>query len=53
MQLLILVDGAIATALVRGEPEVAVTAGKAARVLLEAAGVKLPRPKRSRPGAAA
>ena len=48
MQLQILADGAIATALVRGEPEVAVTAAKAARVLLEAAGVKLPRPRRSR-----
>ena len=49
MQLQILADGAIATALVRGEPEVAVTAAKAARVLLEAAGVRLPKPSKPRP----
>ncbi len=42
LQLQILVDGAIATALVRSDPKVAVTAGEAARVLLEAAGVKVP-----------
>ena len=49
MQLQILADGAIATALVRGDPEVAVTAAKAARVLLEAAGVKLPKPSKPHP----
>jgi len=42
MQLQILADGAIATALVRGDPKVARTAGQAARVLLKAAGVRLP-----------
>ncbi len=42
MQLQILADGAIATALVRGDPKVAVAAGDAARVLLKAAGVKVP-----------
>jgi hypothetical protein len=42
MQLQILADGAIATALVRGDPRVARTAGEAARVLLKAAGVRLP-----------
>jgi AcrR family transcriptional regulator len=42
MQLQILVDGAIATALVRGDPKVAVTARDAACVLLAAAGVKVP-----------
>ena len=42
MQLQILADGAIATALVRGDPKVAVTAGDAARVLLKAAGVRVP-----------
>jgi AcrR family transcriptional regulator len=42
MQLQILADGAIATALVRGDPKVARTAGEAARVLLKAAGVRLP-----------
>ena len=46
LQLQILADGAIAAALVRGDPKVAVTAGEAARTLLQAAGVKLPRPKR-------
>ena len=42
MQLQMLVDGAIAAALVRGDPKIAVTARAAASVLLEAAGVKLP-----------
>ena len=42
MQLQILADGAIATALVRGDPKVARTAGEAARVLLKAAGVRVP-----------
>ena len=42
MQLQILADGAIATALVRGDPKVARTAAEAARVLLKAAGVRLP-----------
>src|SRR5215218_5173862 len=42
LQLQILADGAIAAALVRGDPKVARTAGEAARVLLKAAGVKLP-----------
>ncbi|HLM15812.1 MAG TPA: TetR/AcrR family transcriptional regulator, partial [Reyranella sp.] len=42
LQLQILTDGAIAAALVRGDPKVARTAGDAARVLLKAAGVKLP-----------
>lgn len=48
LQLQILADGAIAAALVRGDPKVAVTAGDAARTLLQAAGVKLPRPERTR-----
>lgn len=39
MQLMLLVDGAIAAALVRGEPRMARTAREAARVLLAAAGV--------------
>lgn len=55
-QLAILVDGAMATALVRGDPHVARAAREAARVLLAAAGApvpaseKMPRPaaKRSR-----
>jgi AcrR family transcriptional regulator len=42
LQLQILADGAIAAALVRGDPKVAVTAGEAARVLLKAAGVRVP-----------
>jgi AcrR family transcriptional regulator len=42
LQLQILADGAIAAALVRGDPKVAGVAQQAARVLLEAAGVKLP-----------
>ena len=41
LQLQILADGAIAAALVRGDPKVAVAAGDAARVLLKAAGVKV------------
>src|SRR5918996_471952 len=41
-ELQILGDGAIAAALVRGDPKVAVAAGDAARVLLKTAGVKLP-----------
>ena len=41
-QLMLLVDGAIAAALVRGEPQVARAARQAACVLLGAAGVKLP-----------
>jgi AcrR family transcriptional regulator len=48
LQLQILADGAIAAALVRGDPKVAGVAQQAARVLLEAAGVKLPRAKRAR-----
>ena len=47
LQLQILADGAIAAALVRGDPKVAETAQQAARVLLEAAGVKLTRTKRA------
>jgi AcrR family transcriptional regulator len=43
MQLQILADGAIVAALVRGDPKVAVTAQDAARTLLEAAGVKVPK----------
>jgi hypothetical protein len=39
MQLMLLVDGAIAAALVRGDPAVARAARQAARVLLKAAGV--------------
>ncbi len=42
MQLQLLVDGAIAAALVRGDPKVARTAGDAARTLLAAAGVSVP-----------
>jgi hypothetical protein len=48
MQLQILVDGAIATALVRSDPKIAVTARAAACVLLEAAGVKVPGRSRQR-----
>jgi AcrR family transcriptional regulator len=48
LQLQLLVDGAIAAALVRGDPKVAGIARKAACVLLAAAGVKLPAD--SRPG---
>jgi AcrR family transcriptional regulator len=42
LQLVLLVDGAIAAALVRGDPLVARAAGDAARVLLAAAGVDVP-----------
>src|SRR5215471_12765224 len=42
MQLMLLVDGAIAAALVRGDPKVARSARGAARVLLSAAGVEIP-----------
>src|SRR5512139_3904471 len=42
LQLQILADGAIAAALVRGDPKVALAAGEAARVLLKAAGVSVP-----------
>ena len=56
LQLQLLVDGAIAAALVRGDPKVAGTARKAACTLLAAAGVGVPgatakrrqRPKRRR-----
>jgi AcrR family transcriptional regulator len=41
-QLMLLVDGAIATALVRGDPKVADAAREAARVLLAASGVVMP-----------
>lgn len=41
MQLLLLIDGAIAAAVVRGDPKVATAARKAAAVLLKAAGVKV------------
>jgi AcrR family transcriptional regulator len=41
-QLMLLVDGAIATALVRGDPKVAGAARAAARILLAAAGVAMP-----------
>ena len=41
-QLMLLVDGAIAAALVRGDPKMAGAAKEAARVLLAAAGVKVP-----------
>lgn len=46
MQLQILVDGAIAGALVRGDPKVARTAKKAAQTLLAAAGVATPSRRR-------
>jgi AcrR family transcriptional regulator len=42
LQLVLLVDGAIAAALVRGDPKVARAAGDAARVLLAGAGVDVP-----------
>jgi AcrR family transcriptional regulator len=42
LQLQLLVDGAIAAAMVRGDPKVAGTARKAACVLLAAAGVAVP-----------
>src|SRR5882672_1912298 len=43
LQLMLLVDGAIATMLVRGDPAVAATARETAGILLAAAGVKVPR----------
>jgi AcrR family transcriptional regulator len=43
-QLMLLVDGAIAAALVRGEPRMARAAREAARVLLAAAGATVPDP---------
>ena len=43
MQLLLLIDGAIAAAIVRGDPKVATAARQAAAVLLQAAGVKVPK----------
>jgi AcrR family transcriptional regulator len=43
LQLLLLIDGAIAAAIVRGDPRVAVAAREAAAVLLKAAGVRMPR----------
>ena len=43
LQLLLLVDGAIAAAIVRGDPKVATAARQAAMVLLQAAGVEMPR----------
>ncbi len=42
LQLAILLDGAIAAGIVRGDPAVAVSARKAARVLIAAAGVAMP-----------
>ena len=47
MQLQLLIDGAIAAAIVRGDPKVAAAAREAATVLLKAAGVKAPRKIRS------
>jgi len=47
MQLLLLIDGAIAAAIVRGDPRVATAARQAAAVLLQAAGVKVPKKLRS------
>ena len=44
MQLQILLDGAIAAAIVRGDPAVAAAARAAAKVLVEAASVSGPRP---------
>lgn len=49
-QLMLLVDGAIAAALVRGDPRVARAAREAARILLTAAGVSIPSGVRSRNG---
>jgi AcrR family transcriptional regulator len=46
-QLLLLVDGAVAGALVRGDPTMARAAREAARVLLTAAGVAMPAAPRS------
>lgn len=47
LQLLLLVDGAIAAAIVRGDPRVAAAAREAAGVLLKAAGAKVPKKSRS------
>ena len=47
MQLLLLIDGTIAAAIVRGDPKVATAARQAAAVLLQAAGVKVPKKLRS------
>ena len=47
MQLLLLIDGAIAAAIVRGDPKVATAARQAAVVLLQAAGVKVRKKLRS------
>jgi AcrR family transcriptional regulator len=47
LQLLLLVDGAIAAAIVRGDPRVAAAARAAAGVLLKAAGAKVPKKPRS------
>jgi AcrR family transcriptional regulator len=49
LQLQLLVDGAIAAALVRGDPKVAGTARQAACVLLAAAGVAVPGAAKRRP----
>ena len=46
-QLALLVDGAIAVALVRGDPTIARASRQAAQTLLRAAGVKVASPKRS------
>ncbi len=46
LQLQILIDGAIAAAIVRGDPKVAAAAREAATVLLKAAGASLSRPQR-------
>lgn len=43
LQLQLLIDGAIAAGIVRGDPKVAAAAREAARVLLVAAGVTVPR----------
>jgi AcrR family transcriptional regulator len=47
MQLLLLIDGAIAAAIVRGDPKVATAARQAVVVLLQAAGVKVRKKLRS------
>lgn len=46
-QLMLLVDGAVTTALVRGDPRIARSAREAAAVLLKAAGVRMPRKRGS------
>ena len=48
MQLMLLVDGEISAALVRGDPQVGRTAKDAARALLSAAGVDIGRGKKTR-----